>query len=408
MYNPINLTDMKKILYFLLPFLLFASACTKDNVEPELKRGSVISYVGAGDFNVNTLESLFQIYLGGQSTGLNYQYNIKLFSVKYQTIDAEGNPVQASGLVVIPVATNSLPILSFAHGTILNANDVPSKMGSGYQAGMLFAAEGYVTTLADFVGLGSSEGLHPYMHAKSEATASIDMLRAARTICSEQGAYLDGRVFISGYSQGGHVALATQKYIESDYSDEFIIKACAPLSAPADLSGIMLDTLLMQKAYIEPSFLPYILFAYNPIYKMYSNLNDIFVSPYNSTLQNYFTAGTTFDLSAVSTILPASRVPTDILKPEILQDALSNANNPIRLALADNNLYDWTPKAPIYLIASAGDVTVPASNSQKAYDTFVKNGATKAQLYIDNGTLGHVDFVVPAIMKTLEWFDTFK
>ena len=47
---------------------------------------------------------------------------------------------------------------------------------------MIFAAFGYVVCAPDFVGLGDSPGVHPYVHAKTEASAAIDMLRAAREL----------------------------------------------------------------------------------------------------------------------------------------------------------------------------------------------------------------------------------
>jgi hypothetical protein len=37
-----------------------------------------------------------------------------------------------------------------------------------------------LSAMPDYIGMGGSPGLHPYVHAASEATASIDMIRAAR------------------------------------------------------------------------------------------------------------------------------------------------------------------------------------------------------------------------------------
>ena len=58
------------------------------------------------------------------------------------------------------------------------------------------------------MGLGSSPGFHPYLHARSEATASVDMLRAGRNYCASNNIGLNGQVFLAGYSQGGHTEMA--------------------------------------------------------------------------------------------------------------------------------------------------------------------------------------------------------
>ena len=59
--------------------------------------------------------------------------------------------------------------------------------------------------MPDYIGMGESPGLHPYVHGESEATATIDMIRAAREFITDSLNLIDNhQVFLSGYSQGGH------------------------------------------------------------------------------------------------------------------------------------------------------------------------------------------------------------
>ena len=71
--------------------------------------------------------------------------------------------------------------------------------------------------MPDYIGMGESPGLHPYCHGASEAT-TIDMIRAVREAESLDmipGMTADnGEMFVTGYSQGGHAAMATHKYVE--------------------------------------------------------------------------------------------------------------------------------------------------------------------------------------------------
>ena len=45
--------------------------------------------------------------------------------------------------------------------------------------GVIAAGNGYFTVMADYLGMGEGEGFHPYIHARSQATAAIDLSKAA-------------------------------------------------------------------------------------------------------------------------------------------------------------------------------------------------------------------------------------
>ena len=46
----------------------------------------------------------------------------------------------------------------------------------------------------------------------------------------------------------------------------------------------------------------------------------------------------------------------------------------------ENNLTDWMPTSPTYLLHSLGDSIIIAANSQVTYDSFVENGAIEVYL----------------------------
>ena len=68
-----------------------------------------------------------------------------------------------------------------------------------------FFLRGYNVVMPDYIGMGESPGLHPYCHGASEATATIDMIRAVReaqTLDMIPGMTADnGEMFVTGYSQ---------------------------------------------------------------------------------------------------------------------------------------------------------------------------------------------------------------
>jgi len=402
---------MKKIiLYIFAGLVLFVSSCKKD-VPIDTTRGAIVSQTFLGTFPTSTLTIMLYAIEPGIASQIKPKYDVELYKIVYQTISPDQKVTQASGLLVIPKgATNPLPLAAFFHGTMLQKNDVPSQIGanSTYEVGLIFATEGYAIVLPDYLGLGVNPGLHPYIHAASEASASIDMMRAGRNFLNSKSISSNGQVFIMGYSQGGHVCMAVHKAIEQSYSNEFAITASAPMAGPYDLSGTQMDYILRDSAYAEPGFLPYALYGLNPIYNIFANVNNAFVAPYNTSLQPFFDGNGLYDLSNVDAILPASQIPSAILTPQIINDIKTNPNHPLRMALKDNDLYNWTPKAQMHLYHCDCDVHVPIQNTYKARDYFLQNGFTNFVVINPLPGGNHVTCALPSIMDAKKWFDSLK
>lgn len=78
-------------------------------------------------------------------------------------------------LPVVPAGTQ-LPMVVYEHGTTSGPTDVPSQLRGGFEVAMGYAAFGFITLAPDYLGLGDSRGFHPYVHAATEASASLDMI----------------------------------------------------------------------------------------------------------------------------------------------------------------------------------------------------------------------------------------
>ena len=64
-------------------------------------------------------------------------------------------------------------------------------------------------------------------------------------------------------------------------------------------------------------------------------------------------------------------IPITIMKPEEIYSFEENENHPLRIALEENDLWNWNPQAPIHMFHGEGDELVPYENSQMAYDQFL-------------------------------------
>ena len=334
------------------------------------------------------------------------QNGVSVYKLRYATTDAFGEPTVASGALVLPDTPECYHALAcYMHGTILERDNVPSRLSSEILVGYFLGAYGYVAVLPDYLGLGDSPGMHPYIHADTEASASLDMLRAAREFCEQQDMLLNGQLFLAGYSQGGHACMATHKLIEEQHADEFTVTASAPCSGPYDVSGVQAQVMVDTVPYPAPYYLPYVLFAYREVYPwLYDSWDEVLQEPWATVLPPLFDG--THSSAEVDAVMPS--VPSQILQDSVLQAFSNDPDHPFRLALQENDLYDWAPQAPVRMLFCEADSHVFYENSMVALDAMNANGAPFVQALSMGASLDHGDCAFPALLGAKGWFDSLQ
>lgn len=385
-----NQDSMKKLL--LLPlFAILASISTPLSAQTVLVSDSLMQ-------TYTPLELLFEGVFGAEN-------GVATYRIVYNTVDHTGATIQATGAVAVPLKDSCyFPILSYAHGTVHRKIDVPGSGGSEIALGLNMGAFGYLTVMPDYIGLGGSPGFHPYVHAETEATAIIDAIRATEEFCSNNNIMLNEQLFMTGYSQGGHATMAAHKMIQDQFSTEFNVVANAPCSAPLSLDSIMAAPMLSPQPYDSPDYLPYVLFSYDMVYDIYDSVQQVIKEPWATTLPPLFDG--THTGTQINAAMP--NVPSQILQDTFLTDFGTNPQNPMRIALKDNNLYDWTPVAPVHMWACEADELVFYTNSELALSTMTANGAADVELASAGANLDHVSCAIPALLSARGWFDTLK
>ena len=332
------------------------------------------------------------------------QCDVLLYTLRYTTIGVHGEPATASAGLFLPTATCGpppYPLVSYEHGTnIVRSQFIsdPSTVNEALTApdqlpvvvAAIFASHGYATVATDYLGLGlSTYPFHPYLHAESEASAAIDALRAARKATQQLNIALTGGVFITGHSQGGQAAAATQRAIERDEPAEFGLLGDAPSSGPYFLSQSFLDGVAhpTQDASI---FSTYTFVGYQKIYgNVYNTPTDIFQLPYANGIESLLPVPTLQDQAA----LEGQKLPLDVralLQPAFVSDFTSNPNNTLRQNLVKNDLLNWKPVAPLFLCGGSRDPEVEFKNATAAKTYFSSVGATVQ--------LTDVDSLIPAVI----------
>ena len=325
------------------------------------------------------------------------------YKITYNTTDVFGEPTVASGALYVPqFDCDTMPLVSWQHGTEYHKAHVPS---NNYErgSGLFYSGNGYITTLPDYLGMGVNPGIHPYVHWESEATASIDLIRAAREFLNDTLSIRDNnQLFLAGYSQGGHSTMAIHKYITvNNLESEFNVVASAPMSGPYALSLAMLDFVLGSPTYPAPAYLPYVFASYQYIYgNLYTSYDEYYDPPYATTIANWIAAGTN------PPYLPINLYA--FMQDSVLDNILSMPNHPVRVDLRDNDLYNWIPQNPIRMLYCTMDDLVTFENSIVALDTMNALGAPDVQAIDVYPGGNHFTCIIPATTYSLVWFDSLK
>lgn len=134
------------------------------------------------------------------------------YEITYRTPDTHGRLTSVDAVVQIPTGAppaGGWPVIAWDHGTSgLGRQCGPSQNAQSPDLTTLvrLARAGYVAVGTDYVGLSaSSSSPHPYLNTRTEATATIDAVRAAHHLALP----LSPRWMSFGVSQGGQASLGT-------------------------------------------------------------------------------------------------------------------------------------------------------------------------------------------------------
>lgn len=338
---------------------------------------------------------------------LTIRNGIKVYKLTYSTVSYDSSATVATGVVFLPQGNDNCerPILNYCHGTIIKKADAPSNKVGEYIVGICFSATGYITVLPDYLGLGSvSPGLHPYIHAQSEATSVVDMIRSSKEWMDSINYSYSDQLFLTGYSQGGHASMATHRMMQEVLPGEFTVTAAAPLSGPYDVSGVQAEVITRDSSYGAPGYLPFVLFSFNMVYDLYSTWDAVLDTPYNSIVPPLMDGSVS--LGVVENFIPDT--PNLVLIPTLLDSFETFPNHPFWGALKDNDLWDWAPTCPVRMGYCEADELVSYKNALVCRDSMIARGAPDVQAFSVNPSLSHGDCALFALMAVNGFFTPFR
>jgi hypothetical protein len=329
---------------------------------------------------------------------IDVAYGITLYRVQYRTTNYDHSVVVASGLVAVPNGSVSNSVVVYHHGTNAERGLAPSQGG---EREVLFiaaatAGTGNVLVAPDYIGLGTSRAVHPYMHSKTTASTSIDFLHAAHALVGHLRGKWPASLYLIGFSQGGHATFAVQRDLEKLHDTRFEVKASAPIAGPFHLREVSFPQALTGATDFDAFYLAYIANSYAHVYDR--PLNSILTSPYVEKVPVLFDGDHTTE--EILAAMPDD--PRDLFNPEFL-DAYDHGKSHWFLdALAENDVDDWTPVAPVRIYFGDDDVDVLPEEARRAEAAMKQRGADVGAISV--GPYNHRASVRRAVPQALRWF----
>jgi len=254
-----------------------------------------IASVSAVDFaaNLSKTQTGAELLLvtGPPVCGIDFHY------IQYYTVGGAGEATTASGALMVPtglpgVCSGKQPILLYAHGTAstrgYNIADPTSTTNEAASESALiaamFAAHGYIVVAPNYAGYDSSPlPYHPFVNGDAQSKDMINALGAARQALGNipaSGTLDSGKLFVTGYSEGGYVAMATHRAMQQT---GIAVTAAAPMSGPYATEAF-LDAIFFGDVNLgSTEFFPLIVSSGQNSYKsrpLYRVTSDIIESTY--------------------------------------------------------------------------------------------------------------------------------
>jgi hypothetical protein len=371
--------------------------------------------------------------------------DIAIYHIRYATVGGANEATTASGALMVPLGVDprcsgARPIVLYAHGTTtdraFNIADVHNQSNAeGLFLATFFASQGYIVVAPNYAGYDTSTlAYHPYLVADQQSKDTIDALTAARSALPVASATLtrdSGKLFITGYSQGGYVAMATHRALQAA---GMTVTASAPMSGPYALAAFVDAAFEGRVNASGPVSSTLLITGYQNSYgNVYANPGDVFEPQYVNGIETLLPSltprsdlyaqgklprtalfSTTLPDAASADItpatLPANLAPvfalgfgtdnliTNSYRLNYLTDARANPDgawpttttgvpaaspgSPLRQATKRNDLRNWIPVAPILLCGGDADPTAFWLNTQLMQDYWASRAPASARISV--------------------------
>ena len=394
-----KIKNSSKYLSVLSALLVLSGCGSSDNTGDNSIDPGADQLVSATVIDNVPSEVMLEIVKANIDANATNAFGYRAVKIVYNTKGQNDEDVKASGLLVIPVASDdykaylasvgkafSVSMVCDNHGTIFKNDEAPTSveiqngLPDSNVATVISGYAGFAAILPDYIGYGESNDVtHPYIMKKASAQASLDMIKASMKFMSENDITLNYQLFISGYSEGGYVSMALAQKVQEEFADRVNLMGVAPMAGPynvEDLADVELDA---NHIMVYPAFLAYLSDSYSYYYDDI-NLEDM-VNETNTTMFHSLFDGSKSSVEihmalGLTTNYGFASYPANALfKDSFINDYQNNVNSPIRVRFQENATDNWTPHTKLNIIQCTDDEIIPFSQSQNLYEKLVEKEA---------------------------------
>lgn len=370
--------------------------------------------------------------------------DIEIKYFRYRTTGGAGEPTVSSAALMVPgggaSCTGPHPLMLYAHGTTTYRNyniaDITQTdpangdgAGEGIAVAAIYAAQGYIVVASNYAGYsGSPLPYHPYLNGDQQSADVIDSLHAARLVMTLPGhgskTRENGKLFVTGYSQGGYVALATHRALQAAGIQ---VTASAPGSGPYALAA-MADAMVQGEVDLGSTiFTVLVTTSYQHAYgNLYRQPGDFYEAAYAPGIENLLPSVVPTDTLFAKGKLPATQlfnsqppapqfasltppsapplVPAELTPLFASGFGTSNlVRNAYRLSMLEDQVVnpDGAYPAPTTAMAPAANPAQPLRQAFKRND--LRNWVPRAPVLLCGGHLDPMVFFFNAEIEQAYW-----
>ncbi len=399
-----NLVNKFIRLIILATFLcLISTSCTKDEFL-DMEKVLTIDYNG----RVNKIETLGYYSLSDAVLFLQLAKlpgkvettcGFYLYRVTYQTKNFDDSEIWVSGLLAVPDSKKIKGVVSYQHGTNTSRHDAPSKPSrdEGIGISSLFAGNGYVLLIPDYIGLGVSQEIPTYLHIPSTVNAVVDFITIGAKVLNELTAGQNANLYLTGFSQGGCATAGVHRALEINNPTGLTLKASACVAGAYNLKDISVKYAVANKSMI---YLGYAANSFAHVYKQ--DLRSIIKEEYVNLVPTLFDGSKSADF--IQKALPEKA--EDLYTQHMIHDIVNGNSNWFTTAFGQNETYRWRPIAKIRLFYGAKDLDVSPQDAIAAYN-YMKNLGGNVEI-LNTGDQDHLGSLLSSLPEIQKWFNNTK
>lgn len=286
----------------------------------------------------------------------------------YKSLDTDYMPITLSGKVMLPVGRKPKRMILVSHYTVGSNAEAPS---NAFSLEGVLVKMGYGLVIPDYLGYGvTADKIHPYLCMDITALNVVDMWLAVKPWLKAVGMEPEHEeINLMGYSQGGATTMAVLRLIELLYNDPKL-DSYVPVhrvfagGGPYDVKATY-ERFVNTDTAGYPVAVPLVLQGMIAGYGIDVKMTEM-VQPWLCAKVDEWINSKRYSTGQINTFI-GTKVTHELLTAEAMAQT-SDKVAELYKAMTDNSIiaYDWDPKAPIYMMHSMDDETVPYTNAVNA------------------------------------------